>query len=61
MGVLGDCIADVYRGQDDDSMYVVALGGGMYKEASKVVVAIPDEGWDLFYQFVSTPSTSNVV
>lgn len=52
--VLGDCIADVYRGREDDSMHVVVLGGKIYKEASEVVAAIPDEGWDLFYQFVST-------
>lgn len=52
VGVLADCLADVFRaGEEVEGQHVRLLGGNVYKEAS--TACLPAEGWDLFYQLVS--------
>lgn len=53
VGVLGDCIADVFRSASDTGLHVAILGGKVFKELT-TVPELPNEGWDLFYQFVSS-------
>lgn len=55
VGVLRDAIAEVYRVRNEDDelpgKFVQVLGGRVYKEPNED--EMPDEFWDLFYQFVS--------
>ena len=53
VGVLYECLADVFRTGDElNGQHVRLLGGKVFKEPSSA--DLPAEGWDLFYQFVST-------
>ncbi|KAI5481484.1 hypothetical protein MNV49_004241 [Pseudohyphozyma bogoriensis] len=56
VGVLGDAIADVLRSEEDDGLHINILGGKVFKQAS--TAPLSDEGWDLFYQFVSCSGCS---
>lgn len=61
VGVLGDCIADVFRPADDRGLHVAILGGKVFKDTT-TAPELPNEGWDFFYQFVSftAPSISGI-
>lgn len=51
VGILRDGIADCFRKADESGEHVTILGGNIHKEACKV--DLNEEGWTLFYQFVS--------
>lgn len=54
VGVLSDLLLDVYRtGEEREARGVEILGGRVWKVPSTALLC--DEGFDIFYQFVSHP------
>lgn len=52
VGVLSDLLLDVYRvGEEREARGVEILGGRVWKVPSTALLS--DEGFDIFYQFVS--------